>query len=442
VNGVPKIVAERQRLSIYAQTLKTYIWDTTLEVVSKPISNYEKYVDLMTIDIDKFQEIYSTIQKNKLRALLTGFSVAWGIYMLIILLGSGTGIENGVNNQFKDATNSIWVRRGQTSLPYKGLQPGRRIQFTNEDYQDVKSTINGIEYITSRFYLWGNNKITYKNEYGAFNIISCHPDHQYLENTILVKGRLINQIDIDDVRKVAAIGTEVEEIMFKNESSLGKYININGIPFKVVGVFSDDEDRHLSLIYLPISTAQKVFNASNRIHAFMFTTGNASVQESLEMEDQVRKKLAARHDFSLEDEKAVNIWNNVKFYQKFVNLFRGIRGIVGVSNIMLIAVKERTREIGIRKALGATPLSIVGLILTEAVIITSVSGYIGLVLGVGTIELASNYLPSIEFFQNPEVNIQAAIGAIVLLVISGSLAGFIPARKAANIKPIEALMEE
>ena len=409
----------------------------------------------MIIETDKFQEIYTTIQKNKLRTFLTGFSVAWGIFMLIILLGSGTGIENGVKNRFKDATNSIWVRRGQTSLSYKGFQPGRRIQFTNEDYEDVKSTIKGIEYITSRFYRWGNNKIIYKNEYGVFNIISCHPDHQYLENTIIVKGRHINQIDIDQIRKIAVIGTEVEEILFKDESSIGKYININGIPFKVVGVFSDEEDRQLSLIYLPISTAQKVFNAGNQIDAFMFTTGNASVPKSLEMEDQVRKKLALRHNFSLEDEKAVNIWNNAKFYQKFITLFNRIRifiwvigigtivaGIVGVSNIMLIAVKERTKEIGIRKALGATPMSIVGLILTEAVIITSISGYIGLVMGVGTIELVSNYLPSVEFFQNPEVNIQAAIGAIVLLVIAGSVAGLIPARKAAKIKPVEALMEE
>lgn len=409
----------------------------------------------MVFDLDKFQEIYSTIRKNKLRTFLTGFSVAWGIFMLIILLGSGTGLEKGVNNLFKDATNSIWVRQGQTSIPYKGFQPGRRIQFTDTDYEDIKTTVKGIEHITARFYRWGNNKISYKNEYGAFNIISCHPAHQYLENTIIVKGRHLNQIDIDQFRKVAVIGTEVEEILFKDESSVGKYININGIPFQVAGVFSDSEERVLDLLYLPISTAQKVFNGSNRIHMLAFTTGEASVRESLAMEDQVRRKLAARHNFSVEDEKAINIWNNVKFYQKFMNLFAGIRifvwiigigtivaGIVGVSNIMLIAVKERTKEIGIRKALGATPLSIVVLILTEAIIITSVSGYIGLVSGVAVIELVSQYLPQTEFFQNPEVNFGAAIGAVVLLVLAGSLAGLIPARRAVNIKPVEALLEE
>ncbi|MBT8356509.1 MAG: ABC transporter permease [Deltaproteobacteria bacterium] len=409
----------------------------------------------MIIDLDKFQEIFSTIRKNRLRTFLTGFAVAWGIFMLIILLGSGTGLEKGVKNLFKDATNSVWVRRGMTSLPHKGLQPGRSIQFTNADYEDVKTTVTGVEHITARFYRWGNNKITYKNESGAFNIISCHPAHQYLENTIMVKGRHINQIDISQFRKVAIIGTEVEKILFKKDSSLDKYININSIPFKVVGVFSDEEERNVSLIYLPISTAQKVFNGSNRIHMFAFTVSDVSVKESLVMEDQVRKQLAIRHNFSLEDEKAVNIWNNVKFYQKFINLFKGIRvfiwiigigtivaGIVGVGNIMLIAVKERTKEIGIRKALGATPLSIVTLILTEAVMITSISGYIGLVSGVTAIELAAKYLPQTEFFQNPEVNFQAAIGAIILLVIAGSLAGLIPARKAANIKPVEALLEE
>lgn len=409
----------------------------------------------MMIDIDKFQEIFSTIRKNRLRTFLTGFAVAWGIFMLIILLGSGAGLEKGVKSLFKDATNSIWVRQGQTSVPYNGLQPGRRIRFTNADYQDAKTTVKGIEYITARFYRWSNNKITYKNEIGAFSIISCHPEHQYLENTIMIKGRHLNQIDIDQFRKVAIIGTEVEKILFKKETSLDKYININSIPFKVVGVFSDEEERNVNLIHLPISTAQRVFNGSNRIHMFAFTVSDASVKESLDMEDLVRKKLAIRHNFSIEDEKAVNIWNNVKFYQKFINLFAGIRifiwmigigtivaGIVGVSNIMLIVVKERTKEIGIRKALGATPLSIVSLILTEAVIITSISGYIGLVAGVAAIELAAKYLPQTEFFQHPEVNFQAAIGAIILLVIAGSLAGLVPARRAANIKPVEALLEE
>jgi putative ABC transport system permease protein len=411
----------------------------------------------MLFDIDKLQEIYHTVHKNKLRTFLTGFSVSWGIFMLILLLGSGTGIENGVKAEFKNvATNSIWVRSGQTSKPYKGLQPGRHIKFTNDDYEKIKSSVRGIEHITARFYLWDNNLVTYKKEYGTFNIVAGHPADRYLEKTILAEGRLINEIDVEQFRKVATIGTLVQEQLFRNESALGKYININGVAFKVVGVhFDEGSERPLRWLYLPISTVQKVFGGGNRIHALMFTAGEATMKEGLKMEQQVRESLAAQHNFDIDDEKALRIWNSLKRYQKFVNLFSSIRvfiwliavgtiiaGIVGVSNIMLISVKERARELGIRKALGATPSSIINLILTEAVLITSFSGYIGLVAGVGIIELASSHLPAVELFQNPQVDFKAAIGAVILLVLAGLMAGFIPARKAANILPVEALRNE
>jgi putative ABC transport system permease protein len=411
----------------------------------------------MLFDIDKLQEIYSTVRKNKLRTILTGFSVSWGIFMLILLLGSGTGIENGVKAEFKNiATNSIWVRSGQTSKPYKGLQPGRYIQFTNDDYENIKSSVQGIEHITARFYLWDNNLVSYKNEYGTFNIIAGHADDRYLEKTILAEGRLINEIDIAQFRKVATIGTLVHEQLFRNESAVGKYINVNGVAFKVVGVhFDEGSERPLRWLYLPISTVQKVFGGRNRIHGLMFTAGQATIKEGLKMEQQVRESLAAQHNFDIGDEKALRIWNSLKKYQKFMNLFSGIRvfiwligvgtiiaGIVGVSNIMLISVKERTRELGIRKALGATPSSIINLILTESVLITSFSGYIGLVAGVAIIELAASHLPAVELFQNPRVDFKAAIGAVILLVLAGLIAGFIPARKAANILPVEALRNE
>ncbi|MGD8342637.1 MAG: ABC transporter permease [Desulfobacterales bacterium] len=407
--------------------------------------------------IDRLQEIYSTIQKNKLRTVLTGFSVAWGIFMLVLLLGSGTGIENGVKNEFRNvATNSIWVHPGQTSKPYKGLQPGRQIEFTNADYDEIKTNLDGVEHITARYYLWDTNLITYKQEYGAFNIIAFHPDHKFLENTILKEGRLINELDISRARKVATIGTLVKEQLFKDEPAIGKFIIINGVPFKVVGVHYDEgREMHLRLIYLPVSTAQKVFGGGNRIHAYMFTAGNASVEQGRAMEKAVRTQMARRHNFSPDDPKALRIFNTVERFEKFVNLFGGIRifiwiigigtivaGIVGISNIMLISVKERTREIGIRKALGATPGSILGMILIESVLITAVSGYIGLVAGVAVIELASAYLPKLDLFQHPEVDFRVAIGALVLLVISGTIAGFIPARRAAAILPVEALKEE
>jgi len=411
----------------------------------------------MLFDIDKLQEIYSTVHRNKLRTLLTGFSVSWGIFMLILLLGSGTGIENGVKAEFKNlATNSIWVHRGQTSKPYKGLQPGRQIQFTNEDYEKIKSSLKGIEHITARFYLWDNNLVSYKNEYGAFNIVACHPDHRYLEKTILSDGRLINEFDVEQYRKVATIGTLVEKQLFRNESAIGKYIRINGVPFKVVGVHYDEgSERPLRWLYLPISTVQKVFGGGNQVHALMFTAGDATIKVGRRMERQVRESLAARHNFDIDDEKALRIWNGVQRYQKFMDLFRSIRvfiwvigvgtiiaGIVGVSNIMLISVKERTRELGIRKALGATPWSIINLILTESVLITSFAGLLGLVAGVGVVELVSAHIPAVELFQNPGVDLKAAVGALILLVLAGLTAGFVPARKAANILPVEALRNE
>ena len=407
--------------------------------------------------IDRFQEIYSTIQKNKLRTVLTGFSVAWGIFMLILLLGSGTGIENGVKNEFRNlATNSIWVHPGQTSKPYKGLQPGRQIEFTNTDYDEIKTNLEGVEHITARYYLWNTNLITYKKEYGAFNIIAFHPDHKFLENTVLIEGRLINEFDVSRARKVATIGTLVKEQLFKDEPAVGKFITINGVPFTVIGIHYDEgREMHLRLIYLPVSTAQKVFGGGNRIHAYMFTIGNASVHQGRVTEKSVRAKMALRHTFSPDDPKALRIFNTVERFQKFVNLFSAIRifiwvigigtivaGIVGISNIMLISVKERTREIGIRKALGATPTSIVSLILSESLLIMVVSGYIGLVAGVSVIELASAYLPKIDLFQHPEVDFRVAVGALLLLVISGMVAGFVPARRAAGILPVEALRDE
>ncbi len=408
-------------------------------------------------DRDKWQEIFSTIKKNKLRTFLTGFSVAWGIFMLIILLGSGKGLQNGISKEFdSSAINTIWVWSGQTSLPYKGMKPGRNIQLENKDYDEVKASVKGIDKSSSRYNIWGNNTLSYKKQYGSFNVRNVYPDYADIEKLTIVKGRFINQPDIAHFRKTTTISTQVEDALFKGENPIGKYINVNGVPFKVVGLFTDDDSRddNMRTIYLPISTAQRVFSGDNRINTIALTVGDASVDESKQIEQEVRSKLAVLHKFDPNDPRAIFTWNSLEDFQKFMRLFASIQlfiwiigfgtiiaGIVGVSNIMMIVVKDRTKEIGIRKAMGATPFSIVSLILQEAVLITSFAGYIGLVLGVVVLETVGSKIES-QFFSQPSVDLRIALYALLLLVLSGALAGFIPARKAAAIKPIEALRDE
>ncbi len=407
-------------------------------------------------DLDKWQEIFSTINKNKLRTFLTGFSVAWGIFMLIVLLGSGYGLENGVRMEFEDdATNTLWVNQGTTSMAYQGYKPGRFIRFTNDDYDNTQK-IDDVESISGRFTIWENNTLSYKNEFGSFDIFCTHPAYGKVESITPIKGRFLNTKDIDETRKVASIGKLVDEALFKGEDPLGKYIKVAGIPFKVIGVFDDPGgDRDLSRIYIPISTAQMVFNRGNRLGTMSMTIGDASVERSIEMEEEIRNELAQRHHFDPKDQRAIHIWNNMEQYTQFMTLFANIRlfiwvigigtiiaGIVGVSNIMMIVVKERTKEIGIRKSMGATPGSIISLILQESILITAFAGYIGLVLGVGLLELVSKNLPATDYFSNPEVNISVALGATGILVLAGALAGFVPARKAASVKPVVALKDE
>lgn len=409
-------------------------------------------------DVDKWQEIFSTMKKNKLRTFLTGFSVAWGIFMLIILLGSGNGLENGVRKEFEgDATNTIWINSGQTSIPYKGLKAGRFIQFTNEDHDLVERETPNIEHISSRLTIWQNNTLSYKNEYVNYDIISCHPGYGYYETLDVIEGRFINEDDVKEYRKSAAISTLVRDALFKTEDPMGKFIKVSGVPFKVVGVFTDiGGDRDMQRIYIPISTAQRVFNQGNRIFNLCITTKEVDVEGSREMAEDIRYTLAGAHKFDPNDQRAVYVRNNIEEFKRFLNLFASIKlfiwiigigtivaGVVGVSNIMMIVVKERTQEIGIRKAMGATPWSIISLILQESILITAFAGYVGLVMGVGLLEMISPLFDNSDtFFKNPEVDIWIALGATMILVVSGALAGFVPARKAASIKPIEALRYE
>jgi putative ABC transport system permease protein len=412
---------------------------------------------LIMFDIDKWQEIFATIGKNRLRTFLTGFSVAWGIFMLIVLLGTGTGLENGVKHQFsRDAVNSLWFNGGKTANAYRGLQPGREIRFKNSDHDLIEANEKKLESLTSRLNLWDINEVNYKNKYGTFSIRACHTGMVFSEKIDVIKGRFVNELDVKESRKVACVGKMLVAELFGAEDPIGKEIQINGISFKVIGVFKDEGgEQDMRRAYIPVSTAQKTFTGSDRVDQIVLTLTETDMQNSEKTEQAIRTMLADRHNFDPEDKKAIFVWNNMREFERIMGVIIGIRifvwiigigtliaGIVGVSNIMMIVVKERTREIGIRKALGATPWSIISLVLQESVFITAVSGYIGLVLGIGLLEFANDLIPDSDFFRNPEVDLKIALYANVLLIAAGLLAGFFPARKAAAVQPIEALRAE
>lgn len=406
---------------------------------------------------DKLQEIFHNLGKNKLRTILTGFAVSWGIFMLIILLGSGYGLENGVHKAFsEDAINSVWIKGGQTSMPYRGLKQGRRIRLKNDDYKDLKQSINGREYISARNFMGRNTTVRYRSLAGKFPVAGIHPEYAALEMLKAGAGRLLNAPDQAGRRKVAILGPKAKQELFSSGSAVGQYVQIKNIPFQVVGVFTDEGDKWgLDRVYIPISTMQHLFSRKDRVHSVAMTIDTSAVQSPQAVEHDIRQRLAQRHHFNVEDRRAVFTHNTLISYQKYMRLFANIRlfiwiigigsivaGIVGVSNIMLITVKERTREIGIRKAIGASPGSIIDLILTEAVIITFFFGYLGLVAGIAALEIMAHMIQSVDYFKNPEVNLATAFGALFLLVLSGTLAGLFPARRAAGIRPVEALHDE
>jgi putative ABC transport system permease protein len=418
-------------------------------------------------DIDKWQEIVATIQKNKLRTFLTGFSVAWGIFMLMILLGAGNGLSNGVSENFtRSAVNSMWLWSGRTSIPYQGMKENRQIMLNNSDYDLIKD-LPGIEYTSGRYYIQGN-RIAYGKESGEFTAVTCHPDLKEVELLTMLEGRFINEVDILETRKSAVIGKDIYDALFKGKPALGEYIRINNVPFNVVGVcFEEGSTRHRN-VYLPVTTGQKVFNGGNRLHNFALTIHAGNIEESKLIEDKIRNVLARKHKFNETDRSALGSYNSLENFLQTMRIFQAIRifiwiigtgtliaGVVGVSNIMLIVVKERTKEIGIRKAIGASPGSVVGLILLESIMITTIAGYIGLVLGTGLME-GINFFVEKQFaesaatnggngdmiFRNPTVDLNIAATATLLLVFAGAIAGYIPAKRASQVKPIEALRDE
>ena len=412
-------------------------------------------------NIERWQEIFEAIAKNKLRTFLTGISVASGIFILVILLGAGKGLENGIAKQFeRDADGLIEIWTGTTSKQYKGLNPGREIQFRNNDYDVSVQKFDSQLVKKSASYSFWNGVIVYGKETGNYRYAGVNPDHQAIENATIINGRFINSNDLKGSEKVAVIGQKVKLDLFKDKNPIGEEIAINNINFKVVGVFTDPAgEREESRVYLPLTTTQQAFGVSDKIKNMSFTlTKMATYEQALAQSNQFTQQLGqllrSKNSIAPDDESAVGINSSIKNAKQFYDLNLYIRlffwwvgictiiaGVVGVSNIMLIIVKERTKEIGIRKALGASPISIIGMILHESIFITTISGFVGLLSSLLLLEFVGPQIKS-EYFLKPEVDFSIALTTLALLVFAGALAGFFPAYRAAKIKPIVALRDE
>lgn len=413
--------------------------------------------------IDLFREISQTLSRNKLRTILTGLSVSWGIFILIVLLGAGNGLKNGVESNFSDrATNSVTLWSGRTTMPYKGLKSGRQIEFTENEVNAIQKEIKESDIITPR--IERSKNISYKKEYGSYRIMGVMPGYSYIEKLKINNGRFLNELDIKEQNKVIVLDKKISTLLFKDENPIGEYVNVEGLMFKVIGVNNKAAQWGSPIGYIPFSTAQTIYNPNKKINPIIFTiNGLETLEENERLSDDIRKLMGRQLNFDPSDKNALWINNNQAMYVETQKIFGAITtfvfiigiltliaGIVGVSNIMLVSIKERTREFGIRKAIGAKPFSILNTIVIESLLITSFFGYIGVLMGVGLTELVNYVMEQstngeevqMTVFQNPTVNLQYVFIATLIIIVAGVISGYLPARKAVRIKPIEAMRQE
>ncbi|HEY5590594.1 MAG TPA: ABC transporter permease [Paludibacter sp.] len=413
-------------------------------------------------DLDRWQEIWFTITHNKSRSVLTAFGVFWGMFMLVVMVGAGVALQRGMSSQIEGfATNSCFIWTEQTSEPYKGLKKGRNWNMVNEDIALLINKVPEIQYLAPvLFGGGGTNNVTRNDKAGSYNVKGNYPSYNQIDESKMTFGRYVNDIDIVEKRKVCVIGERVYQVLFpKNENPIGKNIQVNGIYFQVIGVARHTSDINIGgnaeeSVVLPFSTMQQAFNQGNIVH-FMAITAKPGIKVKV-VEERVHEVLREKHNISPEDKKAVGGFNIEDQFNMFLYLGIGIAtliwvvglgtlfaGAIGVSNIMLVTVRERTKEIGIRRALGATPRNIIMQILSESIILTLIAGISGLMFGVGLLSLVGMALSSgDQFFKDPQISFSVAIGALIILLVIGTLAGFIPANRAMSIKPIEAIREE
>jgi putative ABC transport system permease protein len=417
---------------------------------------------------DQFHEIFATISRNKMRTFLTGFSVAWGIFMLIVLLAAGNGLRNGVMSNFAGrAINSVSLSPGWTSEPYKGLRADRRITFDQRTVEFVRRNIPEIGYFSASIF-HSNQSVAYGEEYGTWQTEACMPELTHLDYMTILKGRFLNDIDQTQRRKVIVISEAAEKVLFKNgEDPIGKHIIADGIAFQVVGVYDAPLSQNYNPpIYIPLSTGLVLYDRGRGIRTIEFTVNGIADEEQAEaLTVRIRNLMGPYLGFDPADRSAMYVWNSAERAAQTNNIFMYLNiflvivglaslmaGIVGVGNIMLITVKERTREIGIRKALGATPWSVIKSVILEAIFITTAAGYVGIILGSGLVALVNQFLPKgggggeglgpVTMFQDPSVSMGVVLGATALLIVCGVVAGLIPSLKATRIRPIEAMRAE
>ena len=415
-------------------------------------------------DLDRWTEIWVTITRNKTRSLLTCFGVFWGILMLVILLGSGRGMQNGIMRSVNGfATNSAFFFADRTSESYKGFNKGRQWNMRNRDVESIRREVKELSAISP--IIWGNSSdknIVYGMMSGTFNVKGVHPDYFQIETQKLFHGRLLNEVDERERRKVCLIGTKVKEVLFKEEDPCGRYIRVNGIYYQVVGVVQQRASgvniggRSEECVFLPFSTMQQTLNQGDIIH-FLCVAAKPDVQ-MLPVINKIKSIIKEQNLIAPTDPQAVSAINLAAQFETFNNAFLGIdiliwivgvgtllAGIIGVSNIMMVTVKERTKEIGVRRALGAKPWNIISQIMSESLLITAMAGLMGLTVGVFLLDVVDQLIgdPVGEtMLLHPAVSIQVALAATSILLLAGLLAGLIPAWRAMQIKAIDAIREE
>ncbi len=413
-------------------------------------------------DLDRWQEIWITITHNKSRSVLTAFGVFWGMLMLVLMVGAGNALEKGMTSQIEGfATNSCFFESSRTTLPYKGFRKGRRWNMTNSDIPVIREKVKELQYISPVLFSGGNDKNVVRGEKnGSYLVKGCYPEYDLIERSKMLYGRYVNDIDIAEKRKVCVIGERIYEVLFrKGEDPTGKQIRVNGIYFQVIGVARSTSGVSIGgqtaeTVVLPFSTMQQAFNQGNIIH-FLAATAKKGVPVRV-IQDKILEVLKQQHQIAPEDKEAVFNMNIEEQFKMFNYLGIGIAaliwivglgtifaGAIGVSNIMLVTVRERTKEIGIRRALGATPRNIIAQILSESIVLTVLAGITGIVVGVGLLRATGIVLSQgDQFFKDPQISFGMAVASLLILLVIGTFAGYIPAQRAMMIKPVEAIGEE